>query len=56
MKIANNLTELVGHTPMVKINKLNSGKAEIVAKLEYFNPANSVKDRAALQMIIDAVL
>lgn len=54
MEIANNLTELVGHTPMVKINKLNSGKAEIVAKLEYFNPANSVKDRAALQMIIDA--
>lgn len=54
MKIANNLTELVGHTPMVKINKLNSGNAEIIAKLEYFNPANSVKDRAALQMIIDA--
>ena len=54
MKIANNLTELVGHTPMVKINKLNTGNAEIIAKLEYFNPANSVKDRAALQMIIDA--
>ncbi len=54
MKIANDLTELVGRTPMVKINKLNSGFANIYAKLEYFNPANSIKDRAALQMIIDA--
>lgn len=54
MSIANDLTELVGKTPMVKINKLNTGNAEIYAKLEYFNPANSIKDRAALQMIIDA--
>jgi cysteine synthase A len=54
MKIANNLTELVGNTPMVKINKLNTGEGNIFAKLEYFNPANSVKDRAALQMIVDA--
>lgn len=54
MKIANNLTELIGKTPLVKINKLNTGNAEIYAKLEYFNPANSVKDRAALQMILDA--
>ena len=54
MKTANNLTELVGNTPMVKINKLNTGGANIYAKLEYFNPANSVKDRAALQMITDA--
>ena len=54
MKTANNLTELVGNTPMVKINKLNTGVANIYAKLEYFNPANSVKDRAALQMITDA--
>ena len=36
------------------MNKLNSGAANVVLKLEYFNPANSVKDRAALQMIIDA--
>lgn len=56
MKIAENLTELVGNTPMVKINKLNTGDANIYAKLEYFNPANSVKDRAALQMIKDAEL
>lgn len=54
MKIAQNLTELIGHTPMVRLNKLNSGCADIIVKLEYFNPANSVKDRAALQMIIDA--
>lgn len=54
MKIAQNLTELVGNTPLVKLNKMNSGYAEILLKLEYFNPANSVKDRAALQMIIDA--
>ena len=56
MKIAENLTELVGNTPMVKINKLNTGDANIYAKLEYFNPANSVKDRAALRMIKDAEL
>lgn len=54
MKIAENLTELVGNTPLVKINRLNTGYANIFAKLEYFNPANSVKDRAALQMITDA--
>lgn len=54
MKIANDLTELVGKTPLVRLNKLNSGYAHIAIKLEYFNPANSVKDRAALQMIVDA--
>jgi len=54
MKIAKDLTELVGNTPLVKLNKLNTGVAEIAVKLEYFNPANSVKDRAALQMILDA--
>lgn len=54
MKIANDLTELVGSTPMVRLNKLNDGFAQVVVKLEYFNPANSVKDRAALQMILDA--
>ncbi|MBQ8458910.1 cysteine synthase A [bacterium] len=54
MNIAKDLTELVGNTPMVQLNKLNQTKAKVFAKLEYFNPANSVKDRAALQMIIDA--
>ena len=55
MKIANNLTELIGHTPLVRLNKINNGQAEVLLKLEYFNPANSVKDRAAFQMLEDAV-
>lgn len=54
MNIAANLTELIGNTPMVKLNRLNTGGANIYLKLEYFNPANSIKDRAALQMIVDA--
>ncbi len=54
MRIAKNLTELIGNTPMVRLNKLNDGLADIYLKLEYFNPANSIKDRAALQMILDA--
>ena len=49
MNIANNLTELIGNTPLVKINKLTDGK--IFAKLESFNPAGSIKDRPALNMI-----
>ena len=51
MKIADNLLELVGHTPLVKINKMNNGGAIIAAKLECRNPAGSVKDRPALNMI-----
>ncbi len=52
MKIANNITELVGHTPLVRLNKLTQGlKAEVIAKLEYFNPSHSVKDRIGLAMI-----
>ena len=49
-KIANNITELIGHTPLVRVNHLASG-AEILAKLEFFNPAGSVKDRIGLAMI-----
>lgn len=51
MKIANNITELIGGTPLVKINRLNDTQANIYAKLESFNPASSVKDRIALAMI-----
>ena len=54
MKIANNILELIGNTPLVRINNLNKGGADILAKLEYFNPAGSVKDRPALAMIEDA--
>ena len=54
-KIANNILELIGHTPLVKLNKVTEGcGAEIVAKLESQNPANSVKDRIALSMIQEA--
>ena len=55
MKIAQNITELIGHTPLVKLNKLNEGEADVVLKLEYFNPANSIKDRPAFQIIEDAI-
>ena len=54
MNVASDLTQLVGCTPIVKLNKLNTGGADVLVKLEYFNPANSIKDRAALQMIVDA--
>lgn len=56
-KIYNSLTELIGKTPLIAMNNYNKNrelKAEIVAKLEYFNPAGSVKDRVALNMINDA--
>ena len=52
MKIANNLSDLVGNTPLLRIASLSSESgAEIVAKLEYFNPLSSVKDRIAVAMI-----
>ncbi len=54
MKIANNLIELIGNTPLVRINELNKSKANVIAKLEYYNPANSVKDRIGANMIESA--
>ncbi len=54
MKIAKNLIELVGNTPLVQLNRLNQSSAKVVAKLEYYNPANSVKDRIGVNMIEDA--
>lgn len=56
-KIAKSLTELVGNTPLLELNKYGKNKelkARIVVKLEYFNPAGSVKDRVALAMIEEA--
>ena len=57
MKIASNILELVGKTPLLELNKFSKAKgckARVVGKLEYFNPAGSIKDRVALNMVLQA--
>lgn len=51
MRIASDITALIGNTPLVRINRMNPGPGEVLAKLEYFNPSSSVKDRLAVAMI-----
>ncbi len=50
-RIYDNITQLVGNTPLVRLNKVNTTEATVLAKLEFFNPASSVKDRIGLAMI-----
>ncbi len=55
MQVANSLIDLVGNTPLVRLNRVTEGiAATVLAKVEYFNPGGSVKDRIALRMITDA--
>lgn len=54
MNVSENLLDLIGNTPLVKINKMNNTNATILAKVESFNPGGSIKDRPALSMIEQA--
>ncbi|MDN5326023.1 MAG: cysteine synthase [Moorella sp. (in: firmicutes)] len=53
-RIYENITQLIGGTPIVRLNRMNQTRAEVLVKLELFNPAGSIKDRIALAMIEDA--
>ncbi|HLR42752.1 MAG TPA: cysteine synthase A [Pseudogracilibacillus sp.] len=54
MKVANNIAELIGETPVVKLKQVDENSADVYVKLEFFNPGSSVKDRIALAMIEQA--
>jgi cysteine synthase len=49
--VHDNILSLIGRTPLVRFNRINDGNAEVMAKVEYFNPGGSVKDRIALAMM-----
>ena len=52
MRIYNNITEVFGNTPLVTLNKVTDGaKATVLAKLEFYNPSSSVKDRLGIAMV-----
>lgn len=52
MKIKNNILETIGNTPLIRLNKITSGfPCEVLAKVDYFNPGNSIKDRMAIKMV-----
>jgi cysteine synthase A len=51
MAIYDNITQVVGNTPLVRINRINEGGAEILAKLEFYNPSSTVKDRIGIAMV-----
>ncbi len=51
MPIYDNITQVVGNTPLVRINRINEGGAEILAKLEFYNPSSTVKDRIGIAMV-----
>lgn len=53
--IYNSIVETIGNTPLIRLNNLNKGiEGEILVKVEYFNPGNSMKDRMAVKMVEDA--
>ncbi|MDX8345292.1 cysteine synthase A [Rossellomorea sp. YZS02] len=55
MKVVQNIADLIGDTPLVKLNRLNPADgADVYVKLEFYNPSKSVKDRAAYEMIVEA--
>lgn len=55
MKVYNTILDLIGGTPLVRLSKLNTSAANVLVKLEYFNPANSIKDRPAKFMLENAI-